>query len=96
MPRRTVSIPTGIDKAIRELQATLLRLRNENTTYTEALVIVLLHGLLQPGTRETIAYWKYGNPRASKEDYKAIVEGYDPGRIAFEGLIDQLPTTDGE
>ena len=62
MPRRTVTVPTGFDKAIRSYQAKLMRLNNRDVTYTEAINYVLFWGFLG-GPRaegEIIAFWKEG------------------------------------
>jgi hypothetical protein len=102
VPRRTVTIPTGFDKAIRSYQAMLMRTLNRDVTYTEALNYVLLFGFrggpIYEGGRddceEFIAFWQEGGQEreASLEEFKDLLDGFDIQKIKFDGILDSLPT----
>lgn len=93
MPRRTVTIAPTLDKAIRSLQAKLLKERDRDVTYTEALNFVLLNGFLRPWhTGKRIAFWKEGNPEVSWEEVVNMVDKYESEKLYFEGWLDMAPT----
>lgn len=90
MPRRTVTVAPGFDTAIRSLQMKLMKARNGDVTYTEALNIVLLRAFVQPGRSGADAFWKEEGGDATKPDLDAVLDGYDPKQLGFDGNIDIL------
>lgn len=92
MPRRTVNVADGLDRAIRTFQARMIVDLDRDVTYTEALNNVLLLGFLRPGpTGEVHAYWKPGSPKADMDDLRGVEEGMDMGMVQFLGLMSMLP-----
>lgn len=90
MPRRTVTVAEGFDKAIRGFQAKLLKSLNTDVTFTEALNIVLYMGLM-PGPDKKPPYWREGSEKLSEQDINDLLKGFDLlQRLHFEGLIDNL------
>lgn len=91
MPRRTITIATGLDNGVRSYQATLIRQLNKDVTYTEALNIVLVMGFFRPGTTTMDAFWKDAGGEATQEDREALLEGFlDREKLRLEGIIDML------
>ena len=91
MPRRTITVAEGFDRAVRSYQARMILDLDRDVTYTEALNVVLAHGFLQPGRTEPTAFWKVGDPKLAKEDYDALLKGFVPrDQLQFEGLLDNL------
>ena len=85
MPRRTVTIAEGVDAAIRSFQARLMRVLNEDVTYTEATNLVLLIGLV----RQPSAIWKDDTPAIGLADLLQLMVGLK--ELGREGLLDMLP-----
>ena len=90
MPRRTVTISEGVDAAVRSFQARLMRMTNEDVTYTHAANLVLLLGLLSHvsgGRRRAI--WKDDNPPLELAEMLVLLAGME--KLDREGVLDMLP-----
>ena len=91
MPRRTVTISPGFDKAILRLQGRLIPSLNREVTYTEALNIVLFHGFLRPwGDGKIRAFWRDGDHEISEAEVAQMTEDYNSNPLRFDGLLDAM------
>lgn len=92
MPRRTVTLSPGFDKAIRSFQARMIVEHDRDVTFTEALNSVLCLGFLRPGPEGNIqAFWKPQNSGLSDEDFWELVEGFDIYGFRFFDVMATLP-----
>ena len=90
MPRRTVTIPDGIDAAVRSFQARLMRMTNEDVTYTHAANIVLILGLLgQVSEGRRRAIWRDDSPPLEAAELIALLAGME--KLDREAVLDMLP-----
>ena len=92
MPRRTVNIPAGLDRAVRSLQARMIVELDKDVAYTDALTAILFLGFMRPGPKgEVHAFWKPGAPRLEPEEFNELLEEYSPTKREFIELLDLLP-----
>ena len=92
MPRRTVTIPEGLDTALRGFQARLMLASNQDVTYTQVVNIALFWGLTHFRDRgPALAIWKEGEPLLTGVDVLSLLVGFDLEMLRREGHLDMLP-----
>ena len=92
MPRRTVNVSNGFDKAIRSFQARMIVENDRDVTYTEALNAVLCLGFMRPGPDGNIpGFWKPGSPNLSWDDMWDVMDGFDVDGFQFFDIMNMLP-----
>ena len=96
MPRRTVTIALGFDKAIRGLKGRLIPKLDRDVTFTEAPNYVLFTGILRPWPDgKIIAFWREGDEVASEQEIVELKKGYDFNQLRFHGWLDCMGSDNG-
>ena len=91
LPRRTVTISSRFDEAVRRLQARLLLSLKRDVPYTESLNYVWFHGFLRPWPDgKTVVFWKEGNPEATEEEVMHLKNDFDSNQLRFDGWLDGM------
>ena len=96
MPRRTVMVSQGFDRAIRELQAKLLLTLERDVSYTEALNVVLYLGFLRADEQgQRLAFWKQGDREITEGQTTALLEAFDFDKDRIDEILDVLGVSAG-
>ncbi len=96
MPRRTVMVSQGFDRAIRELQAKMLLALERDVSYTEALNVVLYLGFLRADEQgQTLAFWKQGEREITEGQTSALLEAFDFDKDRIREVLDALGVSAG-
>ena len=91
MPRRTVMVSQGFDRAIRELQAKLLLALERDVSYTEALNVVLYLGFLRADEQgQRVAFWKHGETEMTERQTDALLEAFDFDKDRILAVLDAI------
>ena len=96
MPRRTVMVSQGFDRAIRELQAKLLLTLERDVSYTEALNVVLYLGFLRADEQgQRLAFWKQDEQEITEGQTDALLEAFDFDKDRIAETLSALGVTRG-
>ena len=96
MPRRTIMVSQGFDRAIRELQAKLLLALERDVSYTEALNVVLYLGFLRADEQgQRLAFWKQGELEITELQTTALLEAFDFDKDRIDEILDVLGVSAG-
>ena len=96
MPRRTVMVSEGFDRAIRELQAKLLLALERDVSYTEALNVVLYLGFLRADEQgQRLAFWKRGEQEVTERQTDALLEAFDFDKDRISETLNALGVSAG-
>ena len=96
MPRRTVMVSQGFDRAIRELQAKLLLTLERDVSYTEALNVVLYLGFLRADEQgQRLAFWTQDEQEITMSQAGALLEAFDFDNDRIEETLNVLGVSAG-
>ena len=96
MPRRTVMVSQGFDKAIRELQAKLLLALERDVSYTEALNVVLYLGFLRADEQgQRLAFWKQDEQEITEGQTDALLDAFDFDKDRIRETLNMIGISGG-
>ena len=96
LPRRTVMVSQGFDKAIRELQAKLLLALERDVSYTEALNVVLYLGFLRADEQgQRLAFWKQDEQEITEGQTDALLDAFDFDKDRIRETLNMIGISGG-